>query len=213
VSYVDRWLPEENAELFPELSEPTFPRPDYVVNLDADGLSAFGNESQDFVIASHIIEHLANPLSMLEDIYRVVRPRGLLILILPDRHVTFDRERKPTSLAHLRDEYRRQVREVDDDHLIDFILATVPDRSEASDISPGELEWHRRRSIHAHVWDHDEFCEVLDYADAAMGIGWRKIASLSTGDEGSAGNEFGWVLRRRRRHGRSASAQSTNQLR
>src|SRR5690349_18818244 len=53
VSYVDRWQPEENRELFPELEDVAdFPKPDIVADLDAEGLSALRDQSQDFVIAS-----------------------------------------------------------------------------------------------------------------------------------------------------------------
>ena len=89
------------------VSLPGFPKPHIVSNLDIDLLGALADESQDFVIASHIIEHLANPLAMLVDIHRVLRDGGLLVLIVPDRHVTFDRSRQPTPLVHLVDEYER----------------------------------------------------------------------------------------------------------
>src|SRR5688500_15947632 len=56
VRYVDRWTPDENRTLFPELGQADFPRPDIVANLDVDKLSALEDDSQDFVIASHILE-------------------------------------------------------------------------------------------------------------------------------------------------------------
>lgn len=36
------------------------------------------------VFCSHTIEHLNNPLNMMKEIYRVLKPRGILVLITPD---------------------------------------------------------------------------------------------------------------------------------
>ena len=83
VRYVDRWVPDTNRELFPELGEATFPMPDIVADLDTDRLSALDDESQDFVIASHVLEHLANPLAMLGEIHRVLRTWGVALVLLP----------------------------------------------------------------------------------------------------------------------------------
>ena len=195
VRYVDRWSAAQQRALFPELADSDFRERDFEIDLDLERLSAFAAATQDFVIASHILEHLANPLAMVQEIHRVLRSGGLLVLLLPDYHVTFDRGRKPTSIEHLVDEYRRDVCAVDDEHLADFILAFTPDRK-ASQISAEEFDLHRRRSIHVHVWDQQGFREVLDYAEADMGIGWNIVDSTSTGDPGTEGNEFGWVLRR-----------------
>jgi len=201
VRYVDRWEPSENGALFPELGEsPGFPEPDIVSNLDEDRLGGLADESQDFVIASHVIEHLANPLAMLVDIYRVLRPDGLLILLVPDRHVTFDRDRSPTSLAHLVDEYERDVRAVDDAHITEFVLAirTVGEgEPENREVTAEEIDAHRRRSVHVHVWNVFEFTALLDHAATKLGVHWEVLDTMKPGEEGTHGNEFGWLLARR----------------
>jgi SAM-dependent methyltransferase len=204
VRFVDRWEPTENSSLFPELGDdPGFPRPDLVANLDVDRLGALADGSQDFVIASHIIEHLANPLAMIVDIHRVLRPRGLFVLLLPDRHKTFDQFRSATPLTHLVDEYRRDVREVDDEHILDFIIASIRASGDNRDFkvllserTPGEIDLHRRRSVHAHVWDMGEFQTLLEYSKSELGAGWEVVDVAEPGGEGTHGNEFGWLLAR-----------------
>ena len=191
-----------NSSLFPELGEtPGFPEPDVVANLDVDRLSRLPDAGQDFVIASHVLEHLANPLAMLVDIHRVLRTGGLLVLLIPDRHKTFDRERSPTPLSHLIDEYRRDVREVDDAHIVDFLIGTSgtlgDDHSKeqfTSELTAEEIQVHRQRSVHAHVWDADEFGEVMDYAANELGLRWDVVDTMPPGAEGTYGDEFGWVL-------------------
>jgi SAM-dependent methyltransferase len=204
VRYLDRWEPAENLALFPELGrEARFSMPDIICNLDIDRLSSLPDSSQDFVIACHILEHLANPLAILVDIHRVLKPGGLLILVLPDRHFTFDRERSPTSLAHVVDEYRRDVREVTDDHIIEAISVGDGFNGDVRDPAivaakrmDSVIDLHRRRSVHAHVWDMEEFGAVLQFAQRELGVSWRVLDALSTHTAGSNGIEFGWLLAR-----------------
>lgn len=201
VRYIDRWEPDENSSLFPELGDaPGFPEPDVVSNLDVDRLGALADASEDFVIASHIIEHLANPVAMLADIHRVLRPGGLLVLLVPDRHTTFDRHRPPTPIEHLMDEYERDVHEVADEHVTEFVIATATDEgTDEPVVSPELVALHKRRSIHVHVWDVDEFAELLDTTALRLGLHWEVIDTMAPGEDGTYGNEFGWLLAARRR--------------
>ena len=204
VRYVDRWEPEENSRLFPELSEtPDFPKPDVVSNLDVDRLSALDDRSQDFVIASHVIEHLANPLKMLEEMHRVIKPGGLLVLLVPDRHRTFDSTREPTPLSHLVEEYHGDTKEVDDAHVVDFVVGLLRSYGDERDLdelvserTPEEIEHHRRRSVHAHVWNEQEFGEVLTFAADELGVRFEVVDHMESGGEGTHGNEFGWLFLR-----------------
>lgn len=197
VRYVDRWEPDENRALFRELGDDApFPVPDVVCNLDVDGLGALDDASEDFVIASHVLEHVANPLALLTDIHRVLRPGGVVLILLPDRRLTFDRDRLPTPLAHLVDEHERGVHEVDDDHVEDFLVGTcvpIPDDPEGR---AAVFDLHRRRSIHVHCWHEQEFFEVLLHGVTAIGHRWELVDAVLAADEGEDGFEFGWVLRR-----------------
>jgi len=125
IRYVDRWDPEQNRALFPDVAAgSTFTTPDVIANLDVDRLSALSDESQDFVIASHLLEHLANPLAQLEDMHRVLRRGGVALIFLPDRRYTFDRKRSPTPLEHLIADHRDQVTVASDEHLEDHLRKT-----------------------------------------------------------------------------------------
>lgn len=196
VTYVDRWRPNENRHLFPELGdEATFSEPDVVSDFDTDRLRSFADQSQDHVIASHMLEHVADPLGLLDDIHRVLRPGGVLILLLPDRRRTFDRDREPTPLSHLVDDHQRGVTSVDDDHIAEFLARTGSALPAEPDERKVAFDLHRRRSIHVHVWDPDEFFEVLVHAITEMGHTWEMVDALLAEDEGEWGCDFGWVLR------------------
>jgi SAM-dependent methyltransferase len=191
VRYVDRWDPDTNRALFPELGPADFPCPDVVADFDRDGLAPVADASVDFVVASHVLEHVADPLRLLAEIHRVLRQGGVAILLVPDRRTTFDAGRPATPLEHLVAEHAAGVTEVSDEHIVEFVRAVSGD-----DASPADIDLHRRRSIHVHCWTEDEFVPVLEHAMSAMGHGWLFVEDLATGGPGSNGIEFGFVLRK-----------------
>jgi SAM-dependent methyltransferase len=89
---------------------------------EAGRLQGVPENSYDALLASHVIEHLADPLGALGEWSRVVRPGGHVLLIVPHRDGTFDHRRPVTSLEHLQADHSRQVAEEDLTHL-DEILA------------------------------------------------------------------------------------------
>ena len=66
-------------------------------------LDGLPDESCDFVIANHMLEHTRNPIgdNNRKDV-RVLRPNGILYLALPDKRFTFDAGRAVTSYEHLK---------------------------------------------------------------------------------------------------------------
>jgi SAM-dependent methyltransferase len=197
VRYVDRWDPEQNRALFPDVADgSTFTTPDVIANLDVDRLSALTDESQDFVIASHLLEHLANPLAQLEDMHRVLKRGGVALIFLPDRRYTFDRQRSPTPLDHLMADYRDHVTVVSDEHLEDHLRKTgVWQESWTEEDRRREFAFNRDRSIHVHCWSEDEFLPVLVHTIVAMGMQWELLDAMFVEDV-TDGFEFGFALRR-----------------
>jgi SAM-dependent methyltransferase len=84
---------------------------------EAGALPALASDSYDVVLASHVLEHLANPLGALAEWSRIVRPGGRLLLIVPHRDGTFDHRRPVTSIEHLIDDAERGTTEDDLTHL------------------------------------------------------------------------------------------------
>jgi len=196
VRYVDRWQPEENRGLFPELAHVEFPRPDIVADLNVDRLSALPDASQDFVIASHVLEHVAEPIGLLADIHRVLRPGGVVLILLPDRRRTFDRDRDPTTLAHLVAEYEAGITEIDDDHVVEFLEKTGLPQGATPEERRANIDLHLSRSIHVHCWTDEEFFPVLLYAVEHLDQRWEFVDGVVSDDEGPSGVEFGFLLRR-----------------
>lgn len=53
--------------------------------MEADNLHEFKDDTFDFVYASHILEHLKDPLKAVEEWLRVVKKGGYVIIITPDK--------------------------------------------------------------------------------------------------------------------------------
>jgi SAM-dependent methyltransferase len=65
---------------------------------------------RDYVIASHVIEHVPDMISWLEEIESVLSPGGELRLVVPDRRFTFDYLRQETRLCDVLNAYLVRAR-------------------------------------------------------------------------------------------------------
>lgn len=99
VRYVDRCSTSDLEVRHTELGGRTLVAVDIVD--DGERLATVADQSQDFVIASHFLEHCQDPLGALESFGRVLRPGGVVYLVVPLMHRTFDRPRAVTTLSHL----------------------------------------------------------------------------------------------------------------
>lgn len=66
---------------------------------------AFADNTWDFVISSHVIEHFYDPIRTLKEWMRVTKPGGYVYIIVPHKERTFDKERPRTPLAEIVDRH------------------------------------------------------------------------------------------------------------
>ena len=92
VMYVDRLTYEELIKHYPEFSDTSVVKPDIID--DAGTLSKINNETFDFCIANHVLEHLRDLIGALLTWIRVLKPRGILFLAVPDKTNLLDSGRK-----------------------------------------------------------------------------------------------------------------------
>ena len=59
---------------------------------------ALGEERFDYIIASHVIEHVPNLISWFEEFESILNERGTVRLAIPDKRFTFDYLRQPSVL-------------------------------------------------------------------------------------------------------------------
>lgn len=132
------------------------------------------DESFDYLLSSHVLEHMPDTIRTLNEWARVLKPDGVLVLILPHADRTFDRHRQKTRLDH---------------HIRDHVtLGAGPDHGHDAEAKDGweKLEdldaiatahhavfgdgtmWdfdHRiaHDAMHYHVWTQDEIVRLLQH--------------------------------------------------
>lgn len=127
----------------------------------------------DFVFASHVLEHMPDAIGVLKEWMRVIRPGGVLFLILPHADRTFDRHREKTKLSHHIKDHEKLLAQPDHSHdgearegwskLEDFDDHVRAHRAAfGTDFFDFD---HRLASdaMHYHVWTQDEIVRLLQH--------------------------------------------------
>ncbi len=155
--YVDAITPEQAAALFPEIDVSALLVPDFVLDVNRDGLKEFPDRRWDYAIACHVIEHVENPGRFVGELFRVVKPGGAVVIAAPDKRFTFDRERPETPEADLQ-RYFRAGRTVTSADYAD--ISTYVQKGDLA-LSPADrqlrLEKYHSRREHLSVWTSASF--------------------------------------------------------
>ena len=132
---------------------------------EATCLTHLPDAAYDFILSSHCLEHVANPLAALREWGRVTRDGGHLLLILPDPPGTFDHRRPTTTLAHLREDFDRHTGEDDLTHLPEILalhdLTRDPAAGSAAEFRERGARNPENRCLHHHVFDLKLMQEAL----------------------------------------------------
>lgn len=162
VRYVDRHPVDALRVEYPTLAD-RIVSPDIVD--DAQTLSTVDEGRYDFLIASHVIEHMANPIGALAAWLRVLRPGGLLYLVVPDKRATFDAHRVRTMIEHMILDYTSPSIERDFDHYVDYAVH-VHRLSGAEALREAGALRDAGYSIHYHVFMPEDIVAVLRWMAA-----------------------------------------------
>lgn len=79
----------------------------------------------DYVLASHVIEHVPNFIGWLKEIHAILKPGGILSLAVPDQRYCFDYYRCPTTAADVIDPYLRNDRKPSPRNIFDHFASVV----------------------------------------------------------------------------------------
>lgn len=99
IAYVDHLSTEQLRDWFrpdPAVDIDTIAEVDYVWGPSRLAELLGDAASVDYVLASHVLEHVPDMAGWLREIAEVLRPGGVLNLAVPDRRFTFDIRRSPT---------------------------------------------------------------------------------------------------------------------
>ncbi len=148
------WAEHESGMTF-QFSEHKPPGRQYGV--EGGDLRDIADGAYDFVLSCHMLEHSANPLRALQEWRRVLKPDGSLVLLLPNKSMTFDHKRPVTSLAHLVEDFEAGTREDDLTHLPEILrlhdIQRDPEAGGYEKFSERSKRNAEFRGMHQHVFD------------------------------------------------------------
>jgi SAM-dependent methyltransferase len=180
VRYVDIAGREENIRRFPELDASRIVNTDHIGN--GFELATIPASSQDFIIANHVLEHAGNPLKVLLNWGRVLKPDGILLVTVPVAARCFDRGRRETTLEHFMEDFRvegagdaRLYRERNREHFLEWLQVSEPNlaraRGDAEAIMDGstlekrleEMSGADDVEIHFHTFSEKSYKRLLEH--------------------------------------------------
>lgn len=158
-------------KLFPKAKKAKF------IDGSAEDIPAQDN-SFDFIVSAHCLEHCVDPIRVLKEFKRVVKSDGVIFLILPHCERTFDKGRTISSLkSHIFD-HESQVKKEDYlenegkyyDVFEEFLqIATQwPRHTWISSAKNTDGSWNKSKILdggilHYHVWTQTEIIDLLKY--------------------------------------------------
>ena len=129
----------------------------------------------DFLIASHVLEHLRFPLQALRSWYEALAPGGALLLKVPDKRYTFDIRRPRTSLTHLIEEHENPDRFDDRSHYADWLQFVGEGQGPEAPAFQDAVQdlVSQDYSIHFHVWIDEDIREIIEFTRGTWGFDWK----------------------------------------
>ena len=147
--------------------------------MEATDMSPINDGTYDFAFLSHSLEHIANPIKALYECKRVIADDGYIIIIVPDKTLTFDHNRPDTELMTLVKKYLDGVGEDDLSSLPDILqyhdLALDPPAGDLESFKQRSLQNYTNRCLHHHVFT-ESLLNVLCY--------WLDMVEVFTFTEG-----------------------------
>ena len=132
---------------------------------DAINLSIIPDASYDFILSSHNLEHIANPLKALAEWMRILKHEAYLLIIVPDRRYTFDHLRPVTAFSHILTDFEQNTGEDDLSHLPEVVRLDDANLDLLSkDLGSDWSNNLQTRRMHHHVFDMDLLKQVADYS-------------------------------------------------
>lgn len=182
VRYVDKWTAEHLAATYPELKDRKLVKIDYID--DGETLATIRENSVDFIIANHLLEHCRNPLRTIERMFALLKNDGVLYLTVPDKRYTFDAPRSVTPIQHLVREYHEGTEWSQQFHAEEYA------RDALGVVAAAELEEKIREilatggnsDMHWHVWTQDEVLEIILALKREVGLSFETELFFRNGD-------------------------------
>jgi len=187
VTYVDRLDIAGLRKHYPELKEREI-KCDRVD--DGEKLTTFADESLDFIIANHMLEHCENPIGAVRNHFRRLRSGGFLYYAIPVRQHGFDSKRPLTTWYHLLQDDQLGGEVSRSEHYLEYANLVDPRPSHEDNIAYARHLMAHSYSIHFHVWDEDTFNVFLKKLQEHLSC------AFTVADFAASGSEVIAVLRK-----------------
>jgi hypothetical protein len=165
--------------------------------IDAQTFAGIPAASQDFVITSHVIEHLYDPIGAIRAAVNVLKLGSVFVCVVPEMTKTWDCDRSPTTLAHLwtdsgdGGESTRLLAHVEHAKYVHPVL-TGEHIPEAKIEDCARATMAAGMDLHVHAWRAVDFKELLEAIAPSSGF------AVEAGISSTGGNENIFVMRRTR---------------
>jgi predicted SAM-dependent methyltransferase len=174
VSQVDRMTVDDLRRHYPEMAELELSEVDVVD--DGETLATIAEDTQDFIVANHFLEHTADPIGTIATHLGKLRPGGILFYAVPDKRYSFDFARPLTPLEHMVLDHEEGPERSRRDHYDEWArFVSVSDAQRADPEFAQQAEHHARQleaadySIHTHVWTQASFLGLLLHCRERLG--------------------------------------------
>jgi SAM-dependent methyltransferase len=153
------------------------------VDIVSDGIRIpVEDESYDFIVSSHVIEHIFDPIGALKEWYRIIKPGGYIYTIAPITKFVPNETRPTTTISELIDRHDGVILE---DEILDGI-AKDSDGILGEAVINGIL--YDKKHGHWTVLDLNLFRNISEY------LGYKIIAEQEKDDK--VGNGFTVVIQK-----------------
>jgi len=165
VKYVDSQTLEQMRAAYPEHEQHNLVIPDIIDK--AETLSTIEDGTFDFVLASHVIEHTQLSILAVRNMLRVVKPSGIVVLVIPMKCEIFDRYRVVTSWDHFLEEYIQPAKAKINrfEHYREWaagIYSNIAGNAVIQDVDARAKElFDQNYPIHFHTWDQQSWLMFL----------------------------------------------------
>jgi predicted SAM-dependent methyltransferase len=151
VQYVDRMSTDDLHEEYPEWEKKDLVIPTLID--DGETLESVPENSVDFIVANHFLEHCEDPIGTIVTHLARLRNGGHLFYAIPDKRQTFDKPRQTTTLAHVIADHQDGGTSSRAEHFLEYstiVLKSQDPQFHAQDLADSDY------SIHFHVWTSTE---------------------------------------------------------
>lgn len=149
------------------------------VHAEADALP-FEDNSQDFVVASHVVEHLSNPITALKEWFRVVRDGGYILMIVPKRSAPYgDEQRLYSTLEYF-------IKACDEHWTNEQAMELTQDKSATP-------------RLRGHVWVFNllSLIALVEFTCQSCFMDWQLIEAHETDDKDGLGHLAIWQVHKK----------------